>query len=120
MAQIFAEIHGKVSQVFQNDAVVLVSQHGDALQFLLVEAHPRRVVGVGIDDAADVATSQNLLQLLNERLATIVVNIQSEMLQANHVTLRGLHGEARMNEQYRVLLWHRMVPSRESGESALH
>ena len=55
VTQVSAEIHGEVGQVFENDAVVLVGQTGDAFQFLFVEAYPRGVVGVRIDDAADIA-----------------------------------------------------------------
>ena len=56
MAQVSAKVHREVSQVLQNDAVVLVSQARDTLQLFFVEAYPRWVVGIRIDDAADVAS----------------------------------------------------------------
>ena len=50
---ILAEVHVEVCQVLDNDNIVLSSHAADNLQLLLVEAHPRWVVGVRVDQTAD-------------------------------------------------------------------
>ena len=46
LAQVLAEVHGKVGQVFHHYDVVLRGQTAYLLQFLLAQADPRRVVGI--------------------------------------------------------------------------
>ena len=54
-AQVLAEIHGKIGQVFHHDGVVFGGQFADSLQFVFIETNPRRVVGVAIYHGADIA-----------------------------------------------------------------
>ena len=55
LAQVLTEVHGKVGQVLYHHSVVARGQLADGLEFLLVEAHPRGIVGIAVDDAADVS-----------------------------------------------------------------
>ena len=62
-AQVLAEIHGEISKVFHDDDVILVCQISYRAQFFIGHADPCRVVGVAIDDSADVSAFQIALQL---------------------------------------------------------
>ena len=73
--EVAAEVHGEIRQVLKHYEVVFRGKFANSLQFLLVEAYPRRIVRVGIYDAADVVLGDYLLQLCNEFLSTIVVDV---------------------------------------------
>ena len=102
-AQVLTEVHGEVGQVLHNHTVVFRGQRANDLQLLLSEAHPRGVVGVRIDDGADIAFRQIALQLRTEFLATEVIDIECLVLYALHLQLHLLHRETRVDEQHRIL-----------------
>ena len=91
---------------------------------MFVEAHPRRVVGVAIDDAADVFLLYYLLDLSYEVVATIAVDVETYMADADDVALGGLHREAGIDEEDGGLALlvgcEGMMPDGEGGEGALH
>ena len=62
-AEVLAEVHGEVGKVFHDDDIILGGQFTDGLQFLFRHANPGRIVGVGVDDGADVALAEIALQL---------------------------------------------------------
>lgn len=47
MADVFAEVHAEVGEVFDDEDVVFVGEVGEALDFVVGEAHPGGVVWVG-------------------------------------------------------------------------
>ena len=119
-AQILAEVHGEVRQVFHDDGVILCSQASDGLQFLLVQTNPRRVVGIRIDNGTDVALREIALQLGSELVATIVVNVEGLVLDAHDLQLHLLNGEAWVDEQHGILLLRCLRTGKERGKRALH
>ena len=124
--EVAAEVHGEVCEVFKDDKAVLCGQTAYALEFLFVEADPRGVVGIGIDDAADVVLRYDFFQFVYECRAAIAVDVKADMLQADYIALCGLHRKAGIDEQYRGLAFRAVssgkgvFPRRECGESALH
>ena len=122
MREVAAEVHGEVSQVLQHDDVVLRGQLSDAPELFLREADPRGVIRVGIDDGRDVALGDDLLQLGDEVLSAIAVDVERFVLDAEHVTLRRLHGESGLYEQHGVLpaVGVGVLHGQEGGEGALH
>ena len=124
MGEVATEVHGKVGKVFQYDEVIFSGESADTFQFVLVEAYPRRVVGVAIHNTADVLLLYYLLNLVDEGVTTITVYIKSDMPNANHLTLGGLHGESGIDEEhsrFALLIGSEgMMPDGECGKCALH
>ena len=124
VGEVATEIHGKVGKVFQHDEIILCGELSYAFQFVLVEAYPRRVVGVAIHNTADVLLLHYLLNLVDEGVTTITVYIKSDMPNANHLTLGGLHGESGIDEEhsrFALLIGSEgMMPDGECGKCALH
>ena len=101
--EILAEVHGKVSEILHHDGIVLGGQFTDGLQFLLTQTDPRGVVGVGVDDGADVALLEVALEFVAEFLAAIVIDIEGLILHAHHLELHLLHRESWIDEEHGVL-----------------
>ena len=90
-ADVFAGVHAQISKVFDYHGVVFRCQLTDILQFLLCEANPCRVVGVGIEYRCDVAFCEMTLQFLLQLFATEVIHVEHILLVAQHVGLQWLH-----------------------------
>ena len=118
--QVLAEVHSEVGQVFHHDGVILRRQLADGLQLALREAHPRGVVGVGIDDGADIALLEVALQLAAQLRAAEVIDVEGLVVHTLHLQLHLLHGEARVDEQHGVLLLRGLRTGEERSEGALH
>ena len=84
-AQILAEIHGEICQILHHDHIVLGGQFAYYLQFFFTQADPRWIVGVAIDDGADVALFQIALQLSFQLVAAIVVYVKGLVFDAHHL-----------------------------------
>ncbi len=120
MRQVLAEVHGEVGQILEDDGVVARCQLSDAAQLVVVEAYPRRVVGVGVDDARNVASGQDLVELGNELVATVVVDVEADVPEPDDVALGGLYREARVDEEDGVLVGTSQMEGGEDGKRALH
>ena len=79
-AEVLTEIHGEVSQVFHHNHIILRSQFTDGLQFILIEADPRGIVGVTIYDSADVPFAEVRLQFRTEFVTTEIIYIERFVL----------------------------------------
>ena len=90
------------------------------LKFLLAQAYPRRIVGVGIDYCANVTLLQIALHLRPELVSTEGVDVERLVLHAHHLQLHLLHGEAGVDEENGVLLGVALRTGEERGEGALH
>ena len=119
-AEVLAEVHGEVCQVLHDDGVVLCCQLADGLQFLLVQTDPCGVVGVAIDDGADVALPEVALHLGTELVATEVIDVEGLVLHAHDLQLHLLHGESGVDEEHRVAALVGLRAGEERGEGALH
>ena len=119
-AQVLAEVHGEVGEVFHHDGVVAGGQLSDGLQLAFCQANPGWVVGVGIDDGADVAFRQVTLQLRAELIAAEVVHIEGLVANALHLQLHLLNGKTWVDEEHCVFLLVGLRTSEERGEGALH
>ena len=84
-AQVFAEIHGEVSQVFHHNGIILGGQCANCLQLALCQADPRGVVGIGIDNSADVTLAEIALEFGLQLVATEVIDIECLVLHALHL-----------------------------------
>ena len=66
-AQILAEVHSEVGQVFHHDDIILCSQVSDGLELLLVQAYPCGIIRIRIDRAkrwigdGELLTQDNLI-----------------------------------------------------------
>ena len=98
------EIHGEVGQVLKHDGAVLGCQCAYGLQFFFVEAHPRWVVGVAVDDGGDVAFFQVAFDFRPQLVATEVVYVETLILCSHDLALLFLHGKARVDEQDGIFL----------------
>ena len=120
MAVVFAEVHAEVGEVFHDDDIVFVGHFANDAQFLVGEAHPSRVVGVGIEHAVDVAFAEHFFQFGAKFLAAIFVDVEVLHGDAEHLVLEFVDGEARVDEQDGVLFRVGMSANHERGKGALH
>ena len=120
MREVATEIHGEVCQILQHDYVMLGGKFANALQFLFGETHPCRIIRIAIDNAGNITLREHLIKFLNQLRTAIIVDIKSNRLQANHLTLVGLHRETWMNEKNRVALRHSKMQSSKDGKCPLH
>ena len=118
--EVLAEVHGEVSKVFHDDGIVLGGELTDGLQFLLTQTDPRGVVGVRVDDGADVTLLEVAIEFGAELVAAVVVDIEGLVLHAHDLELHLLHGEARVDEEHGVLRLVALRTGEERGEGALH
>ena len=119
-AEVFAEVHCKIGEVFEHNRVVLRGEFADGAQFVLRQTHPRGIVRIRVNHGADVAFRQITLDFRTQFFTAIVVNIESFVLHALHLQLHFLDGEARVDEQHGVFLWVGLRTSQKRRESALH
>ena len=96
------------------------SQLSNGFQLALGEAHPRRVVRVGIDDCAHPSGCEVALHLRAKLLATIVVHVERLILHPQHLRLHLLHGEAGVDEQDGVFPSVGLRTGEERGKRPLH
>jgi len=119
-AQVLAEVHCEVGEVFQHDDVVLCGQSADDAQLLVLEAHPAGVVRVGVDDGGDVSTAQVAFQLLLQAVAAIVVDVERLIFLPHHHQLLLLYGKSGVDEEDGVLARVALAARQERGERPLH
>ncbi len=78
------------------------------------------VVGVGVEQAVDVALAQHFFKLGAQFLATVVVDVEMLHRDAQNAVLELMHWETRVDEEHGVLLDARMTGDHEGGEGTLH
>ena len=109
--QIFAEVHREVGEVLDDDDVVFLSHFRQNLQLIFCQAEPRGVIRVGIDDRRDAPALEVAFQLVAELFAPEIIDIERIVAVAHDGDLLFLHGEARVDEENRVLA-RRTLPGR--------
>ena len=92
-AQVLAEVHGKVGEVFQHNDVILGCQFADDAQLFFFQANPAGVVGIGIDDGGDIAFAEVTFQLRFQLVAT-VVDRKSTRLNSSHTDISRMPSSA--------------------------
>ena len=76
MPHIATEVHTEVSQIFHHDDIVLCSQSADDSQLLLLKTYPGGIVRVGVYDGSNVSAFKDTLQLVVQRLSTVVIDVK--------------------------------------------
>ena len=118
--EILTEVHCEVSEILHHDGIVFRSELANHLQLLLSQTDPRGVVGIGIDDGADVALLEIALEFRTEFISTIGIDIEGLILHAHHLQLHLLNRKARVDKEHGILRLVALRTGEERGESALH
>src|SRR5574344_430264 len=118
--QILTEVHGKISQVFHHDCIILGSQRSYRLQFLFIQTNPSRIIRVAIYDCTNIAVLQITLQLSPQLITPIVIYIKCLIFHALHLQLHFLYRETGINKEHSVLLRITLTAGKERGKSTLH
>ena len=120
LGQILSEIHSKVGQVFHDDGIILGSQLAYRLQLTLRHTYPGRIVGIGVDDGADVALAEIAFQFVVQLVATIVVHIERLILYTLYLQLHLLYRETRVDEEHGIFFPVSLRAGKERGKRTLH
>ncbi len=102
-AQVLAEVHGKVGEVFQHNDVILGCQFADDAQLFFFQANPAGVVGIGIDDGRDIAFAEVTFQLRFQLVATVVIYVKGFIFLSHHDQLLLLYRETGIDEENGIL-----------------
>ena len=97
-AAFLAEVHIEVCQVFDDNDIVFRSQSADDLQFLLRQAHPTRVVGVGEEHGSYTAGLEVTLQFGFQFIAAEVCYVKRIHAHADNLALLLLYRETGVHE----------------------
>ena len=119
-AQVLAEVHGKIGEVFHHYYIVAGGQLTNHLQFLFVQANPCRVIRVAIHNGTDVSLFKIALQLCFKLRTAVIINIECFELHAHHLQLHLLNGETGIDEEYGVFLRVSLTTGQKRCKSSLH
>ena len=75
-AKFFAEVHCEIGEVFDHDRIVFVCHFADDLQFVVCQAEPGRVVGIGVDHSCDITFGKMFFQDCAQFFSTVFVYIE--------------------------------------------
>ena len=102
-AQVLAEVHGKVGEVFQNNDVILGCQFANDAQLFFFQANPAGIVRVGIDDGRDITLAEVTFQFRFQLAATVVVYVKGFIFLSHYDQLLLLYRETGVDEENGIL-----------------
>ena len=120
MSHIGAEIHAEIGQIFHHNHIVFCGKFAYNFQLGIFKAYPCRVVGVGVNDSCDITVGQHALQLVAQRLASIVVDVKFNPLRTYHAQLRLLNRKTGVDKQHLVFARSALCASNKRAIRSCH